>query len=64
MSRCHFLAGTAAAAAVSQVIPAPASGTPNILHIMVDQMQAAVIAGRSGVPHPAHQPAGRRRSAI
>jgi arylsulfatase A-like enzyme len=52
MSRRHFLAGTAAAAAVSQVRPAPAAGTPNILHIMVDQMQAAVIAGRSACRTP------------
>ena len=52
MSRRHFLATTASAAAVSQVRPAPAAGIPNILHIMVDQMQAAVIAGRSACRTP------------
>jgi arylsulfatase A-like enzyme len=46
MSRRDFLAATASAAAVSQAKPQSA-GRPNILHIMVDQMQAAAIAGRS-----------------
>jgi arylsulfatase A-like enzyme len=49
MSRRTFLAATASAAAATQVQAQPeaAAGRPNILHIMVDQMQAAVIARRS-----------------
>jgi arylsulfatase A-like enzyme len=47
MSRRRFLATTASAAAASQVVQAQtAPGRPNILHVMVDQMQAAAIAGR------------------
>jgi arylsulfatase A-like enzyme len=47
ISRRQFLAVTATAAAAAQGKPTPSPRGPNILHIMVDQMQAAAIAGRS-----------------
>lgn len=52
LSRRGFLAGAAAAGA-AQLSPRVPGRLPNILHIMVDQMQWAAIAGRSPCRTPA-----------
>lgn len=52
INRREFLEGVAASAALGQIARGQPAGKPNILHIMVDQVQWGAIAGRSACNTP------------